>query len=80
MLIDCNGCPARGRHCDDCSMQVLLQLLDGPTATTDPAQPALDERERQVLTAWVDLGLVAPADARTAVVQTAEDGSLRSVG
>jgi hypothetical protein len=52
MLIDCDGCAARGAGCDDCVISVLL----GP-----PDQPVeFDPAERVALVRLADAGLLPP--------------------
>lgn len=52
MVIDCDGCSARGPACGDCVVTVLLG------APPDGVQ--LDETERRALAALADGGLVPP--------------------
>jgi hypothetical protein len=52
MLIDCDGCAARGLGCSDC---VITVLLGAP-----PDGVRLDETERRALAALADGGLVPP--------------------
>ena len=52
MVIDCDGCTARGPACGDC---VVTVLLGAP-----PEGVQLDETERAALAALADGGLVPP--------------------
>lgn len=52
MVIDCEGCTAKGPACGDCVVTVLLG------APPDGVQ--LDETERRALAALADGGLVPP--------------------
>ena len=52
MVIDCEGCTARGPACGDC---VVTVLLGAP-----PDGVHLDETERRALAALADGGLVPP--------------------
>jgi hypothetical protein len=52
MLIDCDGCAARGPGCPDCVVTVLLGA--------SPSRVELDEVERQALAVLADGGLVPP--------------------
>lgn len=49
--IDCDTCAARGRHCAQCVVSVLLGM---------PDQPALDPAEQAAIAALADGGLVPP--------------------
>lgn len=52
MVIDCEGCTAKGPACGDCVVTVLLG------APPDGVQ--LDETERRAIAALADGGLVPP--------------------
>lgn len=52
MIIDCDGCTARGPACGDC---VVTVLLGAP-----PEGAQLDETERAALAALADGGLIPP--------------------
>ena len=52
MVIDCEGCTARGQACADC---VVTVLLGAP-----PDGVELDETERRAIAALADGGLVPP--------------------
>ena len=52
MVIDCDGCSAKGPACGDC---VVTVLLGAP-----PDGVRLDETERAALAALADGGLVPP--------------------
>ena len=52
MVIDCEGCTAKGPACGDC---VVTVLLGAP-----PEGVQLDETERRALAALADGGLVPP--------------------
>jgi hypothetical protein len=52
MLIDCDGCAARGPGCPDCVVTVLLGA--------SPHRVELDEVECQALAVLADGGLVPP--------------------
>ena len=52
MVIDCEGCTAKGPACGDCVVTVLLG--------TPPEGVQLDETERRALAALADGGLVPP--------------------
>jgi hypothetical protein len=52
MVIDCEGCTAKGPACADC---VVTVLLGGP-----PDGIQLDETERRAIAALADGGLVPP--------------------
>ena len=52
MVIDCEGCTARGQACGDC---VVTVLLGAP-----PDGVELDETERRAIAALADGGLVPP--------------------
>ncbi len=62
MLIDCDGCGARGVACGDCVVTVLLGPVGlGLPATPGPAEAAavhLDPDDRRALRALADAGLV----------------------
>lgn len=55
VIIDCQTCPVRELHCDDCMVSTLLAP---PTADLP-----LDAAERAAVTAFVAAGLVSPAAA-----------------
>lgn len=52
MVIECEGCAARGPACGDCVVSVLLGA--------PPEGVQLDETERRALAALADGGLVPP--------------------
>ena len=52
MVIDCEGCIAKGPSCGDCVVTVLL----GPP----PEGVELDDTERRAIAALADGGLVPP--------------------
>lgn len=56
VIIDCQACPVRELHCDDCMVGALLS----PSAAADLP---LDAAERAAVTAFVASGLVSPAEA-----------------
>lgn len=58
MIIDCQSCPVRELHCDDC---MVTTLLSPPVAADLP----LDAAERSAVTAFVASGLVSPTEAST---------------
>ncbi|QQS03020.1 MAG: hypothetical protein IPK37_19055 [Austwickia sp.] len=53
MLVDCEGCPVRGRACASCAVGVLLTI--GPPR---PGEVCLDGAEMQAVEAFVRAGLV----------------------
>ena len=55
MIIDCQACPVRDIHCDDCMVPALLAPLDS-------ALP-LDRAERAAVTRLVEAGLVSASQA-----------------
>jgi hypothetical protein len=57
VIIDCQTCPVRDLHCDDCMVPALLATVDG--------QLPLDRAERAAVTRFVEAGLVAPETAAT---------------
>lgn len=71
MIVDCDGCAARGPACSDCVVSVLLGM---PSVREEPARPAgraphrgapgtagdLDEAERAALGVLAGSGLVPP--------------------
>jgi hypothetical protein len=64
MLIDCDGCAARGPGCPDCVVTVLLGA--------SPSRVELDEVERQALAVLADGGLVPPLRLVLAAAEGAE--------
>lgn len=57
MLIDCDGCGARGRACGDCFVTVMLAT---PTHAGPTSAPELDEQEQAAIGVLADSGLVPP--------------------
>ena len=52
MLIDCDSCSARGRHCHDC---VITVLLGSPAPRVE-----LDSQEQIAFVSLAEAGLVPP--------------------
>ena len=52
MLMDCQTCPVRGQHCDECVVTVLLQI-------EGRAVLPLVEAERRAVSVFVEAGLVS---------------------
>lgn len=78
MTIDCETCPVRGRHCDDCFVPVLAKVwLQDPAVgprqaraaepsrepRERPATMPLDFEETEAVEAFVRAGLISRADA-----------------
>lgn len=59
MLIDCDGCGARGRACTDCFVTVMLGAPDAGHGS-DCVAGDLDARERAAIGVLADSGLVPP--------------------
>lgn len=63
MLVDCESCPVRGRHCADCMVTALTRI---PMPTLRPAEDAggpldplpLDTAERRAVAVLLAAGLV----------------------
>lgn len=55
MLVECEGCPARGRACAGCAVGVLLTI--GPPR---PGEVCLDAAEASAVEAFIRAGLVDP--------------------
>jgi hypothetical protein len=55
MIIDCQSCPVRDLHCDDCMVTALLT----PTTSELP----LDAAERAAVTGFAAAGLVSAREA-----------------
>ena len=62
MLMDCQTCPVRGQHCDECVVTVLLQI-------EGRAVLPLDEAERRAVSVFVDAGLVSRRGAGRVVAE-----------
>lgn len=58
MIIDCDGCTARGLACGDCVVTVLLGGLPTTDAVMATDGIELDEAERRAVTVLVRAGLV----------------------
>jgi hypothetical protein len=63
MIIDCQSCPVRDLHCDDCMVTALV-ALEAPLAAELP----LDAAERAAVSRFAGAGLVS---AQTAAEATA---------
>jgi hypothetical protein len=75
--IDCDTCPARGRHCGDCFVSLLIggwdqgRPTDQATAAAARGEPSgpdrqalpLDRSERAAVGSFVRAGLISPAAA-----------------
>lgn len=72
MLIDCDGCAARGPGCPDCVVTVLLGA--------SPSRVELDEVERQALAVLADGGLVPPLRLVLAAQDDADPAELDGQG
>ena len=79
--IDCETCPVRGRHCDDCFVPVLARTwLQDPKRLTPPepertpqeagASLPLDFEETEALEVFVHAGLISRTEARSARAQS----------
>lgn len=83
--IDCDTCPARGRHCGDCFVPLLIggwdqgRLTEPATAAAAPGEAPgqdrrslpLDRGERAAVGSFVRAGLISPAAAdRLGAVRT----------
>ena len=55
MIIDCQTCPVRDLHCDDCMVPALLAPETG--------ELGLDAAERAAVTRFVEAGLVSAHEA-----------------
>jgi hypothetical protein len=55
MIIDCQSCPVKDVHCDDCMVTALL--------APQGAQLSLDPAERSAVTRFVAAGLVSAQEA-----------------
>ena len=55
MIIDCQSCPVRDLHCDDCMVTALL--------TPTSAELSLDAAERLAVTRFAAAGLVSAQEA-----------------
>ncbi|MFZ2516842.1 MAG: hypothetical protein WAW82_14375 [Candidatus Lutibacillus vidarii] len=62
MLMDCQTCPVRGQHCDECVVTVLLQI-------EGRAVLPLDEAERRAVSVFVEAGLVSHRAASRVVAE-----------
>ena len=70
MLIECGGCPARGRACAGCAVGVLLSL-----APPRRGEVCLDLAEQAAVDAFLRAGLVAETDAE-GFVALLDDGAV----
>lgn len=61
MRIDCDHCAARGRHCGDC---VVTVILGAP-----PVEAGLDEADRRALRVLAEAGLWSPDNPPTVVIE-----------
>ncbi|WP_114908217.1 hypothetical protein [Ornithinimicrobium murale] len=75
LTIDCESCPVRGRHCDDCFVPVLAKAwLEEPRARRSradeerpgPALLALDFEETEAVEAFARAGLISRVEAHGA--------------
>jgi hypothetical protein len=61
MIIDCQSCPVRDLHCDDCMVTALV-ALEAPRAV----ELALDAAERVAVSRFAAAGLVSAQTAAEA--------------
>ncbi len=61
MIIDCQSCPVRDLHCDDCMVTAFLT----PTSAGLP----LDAAERLALSRFASAGLVSAQEAGSATAR-----------
>ena len=61
MIIDCQSCPVRDLHCDDCMVTAFL--------TPASAELPLDAAERLALSRFASAGLVSPQEAGSATAR-----------
>lgn len=75
MLVDCETCPVRGRHCADCMVTALTLL---PMPARQPAGEAgvapegslpLDPAERRAVSVLIAAGLVDRAEGDSATAR-----------
>jgi hypothetical protein len=55
VIIDCQTCPVRDLHCDECIVPAMLAPLDGTMS--------LDRAERAAVSRFVSAGLVSAQQA-----------------
>ncbi len=61
MIIDCQSCPVRDLHCDDCMVTALMAPTGG--------QLPLDAAERSAVSRFAALGLVSAQEATSALAR-----------
>ena len=84
MVIDCQTCPVRHVHCDDCIVTALgpapaRPLVDAPRHPHDDELP-LDAAERRAVGVFVRAGLVDPEHAATLTARRERHLGVRAVG
>lgn len=86
MLVDCQACPVRDRHCADCMVTALtmiplptLRPVDGPD-TLPEGTARLDPAERRAVSVLVAAGLVGREEAARAVAGVEPRGHRQAVG
>lgn len=86
MLVDCQACPVRDRHCADC-MVTALTMIPLPTLRpvgepdTLPERTApLDPAERRAVSLLVAAGLIGRDEAAQAVASVEPRGRRQAVG
>jgi hypothetical protein len=73
MIIDCQSCPVRDLHCDDCMVTALL--------TPASAELSLDSAERLAVTRFAAAGLVSAQEASGVTARREPWGAhVRAVG
>jgi hypothetical protein len=86
MLVDCQACPVRDRHCADCMVTALtmiplptLRPVGGPEPLTQDAAP-LDPAERRAASVLLAAGLVGRDEVARAVARVEPRGGRQAVG
>lgn len=69
MRIDCGHCAARGRHCGDCVVTVILG--------TPPVETGLDEADRRALRVLAEAGLWSPSNPPTVLIEPHPSEAMR---
>lgn len=72
MIVDCQTCPVRGTHCEDCVVTAMLTL-----STHDLP---VDRAEHDALATLVGVGLVHPDEAARASARREPWPGLASTG
>lgn len=72
--IDCDTCPVKGLHCDECVMTAFLAIESG--------ELPLDAVERRAVSVFAGAGLITPEEAQSATARTepADGAAWASVG